>query len=272
MSKIIANLQDLRYLDWTRVRHSSGTAGSFLKAYDDTTFPKLYYKLSDFDPVYGIVGHECINEIIVDCLLNILNIPHLAYTLIHARISIDGKEYTTFLCSSEDYKKPGESKVSLEDYFQAERIDSESPMDFCIRMGWENTIYEMLLVDFLILNRDRHGANIEVLRNPKNHTLRLGPLFDHGLSFVCRCHSEEELEQFDVLKDRKVQSFIGSSSVKENLKLIPKDKIPKLNPLQKSDRDILMDGLDGIISEAYQVKLWKMLWKRWKYLEAFCNL
>ena len=32
-------------------------------------------------------------------------------------------------------------------------------------MGWEDYVYQMLIVDYLILNRDRHGANIEVLRN-----------------------------------------------------------------------------------------------------------
>ena len=31
----------------------------------------------------------------------------------------------------------------------------------------------MLAVDYIILNRDRHGANIEVLRNPKKKTIRL---------------------------------------------------------------------------------------------------
>ncbi len=48
-------------------------------------------------------------------------------------------------------------------------------------------IYIMLVVDFVILNRDRHGANIEVLRNSRDKTLRLAPLFDHGLSLLFNC-------------------------------------------------------------------------------------
>lgn len=50
----------------------------------------------------------------------------------------------------------------------------------------------MLAVDFLILNRDRHGANIEVLRNARARTLRIAPLFDHGLSLLYSCLSEED--------------------------------------------------------------------------------
>ena len=77
----------------------------------------------------------------------------------------------------------------------------------------------MLFIDYLVLNRDRHGANIEVLRDLKAKTVRLAPLFDHGLSLVCRCHSIDELDAFDVLEDRKVQAFVGTSSTFENVNL-----------------------------------------------------
>ncbi len=48
----------------------------------------------------------------------------------------------------------------------------------------------MLVVDYLILNKDRYGANIEVLRNNKNNTIRSVPLFDHGLSLLFQCTNE----------------------------------------------------------------------------------
>ena len=63
-TQIIHELQDLKYLEWSLIRASSGTAGSFLKATADFEKPKKYYKLSNYDTVNGIVGHECINEII----------------------------------------------------------------------------------------------------------------------------------------------------------------------------------------------------------------
>ena len=60
--QIIHEKQDLTYLSWSKIRNSSGTAGSFLKAYSELSGEKVYYKLSDYDSFRGIVGHECINE------------------------------------------------------------------------------------------------------------------------------------------------------------------------------------------------------------------
>lgn len=270
-TEIIHEKQDLTYLSWSLIRSSSGTAGSFLKATDDLQQPKIYYKLSNYDGINGIVGHECINEIIVDRLLNILEIEHLHYDLIHADIDVDGKEMETYLCASKDFKAHGEHKVALEAYYQAEKLDGETPLQFCTRNGWSDFIYKMLVVDFLILNRDRHGANIEVLRNARKKSLRLAPIFDHGLSLLFNCHTEEEINQFDVMKDRAVQCFVGSRSAQQNLMLIPKDEILALNPLQHTHKAYLLEGLDGIIPQSLQNKIWDMIWQRWEYYENLCS-
>lgn len=270
-TEIIHEKQDLTYLSWSLIRSSSGTAGSFLKATDDLQQPKIYYKLSNYDGINGIVGHECINEIIVDRLLNVLGIEHLHYDLIHADIDVDGKEMETYLCASRDFKAHGEHKIALDAYYQAEKLDGETPLQFCTRNGWSDFIYKMLVVDFLILNRDRHGANIEVLRNARKKSLRLAPIFDHGLSLLFNCHTEDEINQFDVMKDRAVQCFVGSRSAQQNLMLIPKDEIPALNPLQHTHKAYLLEGLDGIIPQSLQNKIWDMIWQRWKYYENLCS-
>ena len=103
-TQLILEKQDLTHLSWTKIRHSSGAAGSFLKAYSDLGGQKTYYKLSNFDNTRGIVGHECVNELIVDRLLTILGIEHLSYQLIHADIVIRDTPYTTWLCASQDFK------------------------------------------------------------------------------------------------------------------------------------------------------------------------
>jgi len=271
LNQVIHELTDLSYLNWAKTRNSSGTAGSFLKAYEDSTEGKIYYKLSNYDAWNGIIGHECVNEIIVDRLLTILGIDHLTYQLIHAKVLIDQKEYETWLCASKDFKKRGESKIALDAYYQAERLNDESPLDFCIRSGWENTIYEMLIVDYLILNRDRHGANMEVLRNPRQRTVRLSPLFDHGLSLLSRCESTEAMLREDLMADKPVQCFVGSRSAWENLKLIPNDRRPKLHPLTLGDRPILLDGLSDALDPQWLDRIWEMIWKRWQAYENTCN-
>ncbi len=271
MADIIRELRDMTYLSWTKVRNSSGTAGSFLKAYEDVSGDKIYYKLSNYDAFYGVVGHECVNEIIADRLLSILGIEHLSYQLIHAKIMIDDKPIETWLCASRDFKRRGESKVALDAYYQAERLAGETPMDFCIRCGWEKEIYEMLVVDYLILNRDRHGANMEVLRNRYQKTVRLAPLFDHGVSLLSRCADETAMGREDVMADKPVQCFVGSRSAWENLKLIPRDKLPRLNPLMEADKNILLDGLDDALDRRWLERIWEMIWRRWQSYESICD-
>ena len=263
--------QDLTHLSWSVYRNSSGTAGSFLKAYSELGGRKTYYKLSNFDKTRGIIGHECVNELIVDRLLTILGIPHVFYQLIHADVVVDGKVHEVYLCASEDFRARSESKIALDAYKELEALPDESALDFCTRMGWENYIYRMLVVDYLILNRDRHGANIEVLRNSRKKTVRLAPLFDHGLSLLCSCLDDDAVAKFDVMDDKPCNNYIGSKSTWDNLSIIPKDKMPQLHPLREGDRQVLLDGLDGVISPALQSKIWEMIWGRWRAYEDFCH-
>ena len=269
--QLMKEKQDLKYLSWSVYRNSSGTAGSFLKAYSELGGTKTYYKLSNFDKARGIIGHECVNELIVDRLLTILGIPHLSYQLIHADVTVDGKAHEVYLCASEDFKAKSESKIALDAYKELEALPDESALDFCTRMGWKDYIYQMLVVDYLILNRDRHGANIEVLRNSRKKTVRLAPLFDHGLSLLCSCPDDTATAKFDVMADKPCNNYIGSKSTWDNLRIIPKDKMPELMPLHESDRQVLLEGLDGVISQTLQNKIWEMIWKRWCAYEDFCH-
>ena len=264
--KVITELMDLGYLKWSHVRSSSGTAGTFLKSESVIDGRKHYYKLSNFDPVHGVVGHECVNEIIVDRLLSLLGVEHVPYTLIHAEIQIDGKKYTTWLCESGDFKQPGESKTALDNYYTSNREAEESRLDFCIRNGWQGYVETMLAVDYLILNRDRHGANIEVLRNARTRTLRLAPLFDHGLSLLCSCLTEEEAKRFDVMEDRRCQNFIGGFSCFENLNLIRDRRTVFQGTLKAENRDAVFDGLEEVMPHIFIEKIWDMIWERYKVL------
>ncbi|MBQ9642759.1 MAG: hypothetical protein IJV26_01830 [Lachnospiraceae bacterium] len=270
MEQIIHTPQDLTYLSWSKIRNSSGTAGSFLKSQEDIGGKKRFYKLSDYTPFYGVIGHESVNEIIADRLLTVLDIPHIPYQLIHADIVIDHKQIRTWLCASDDFRERGEKKAALDDYYLANRQENESPLDFCIRSGWTEYIYQMLITDYLILNRDRHGANIEVLINPHRKTVRLAPLFDHGVSFFCRT-SEDDLEKEDVMADKKVQCFVGSHSALDNLHLIPAGQYPRLNSLKESDRSFILEGLEDVLSRRRLDYTWEMIWRRWQVYENLRN-
>ena len=270
--KVITEKQDLTYLKWSHGRNSSGTAGTFLKSQSVVSGEKVYYKLSNFDSEKGIIGHECVNEIIVDRLLTILGVEHLEYQLIHADIEIDGKIHETWLCASKDFKQGGETKSALDNYYQINKKEKETHYEFCVNNGWKKYIDTMIAIDYLILNRDRHGANIEVLRNGRKHTIRVAPLFDHGLSFVCSCYNDEEIEKFDITADKPCQNFIGSRSTWDNLNLIEEKRSIFKNKLKMQDRDILFEDLSYVLSESHLNKIWDMLWTRWCEYEELCNL
>lgn len=267
MATIIHEKQDLTYLRWSHIRSSSGTAGSFLKATSTLDGQKKYYKLSNFDYANGIVGHECINEIIVDRLLTLFEVDHLEYELINAEIEVEGNTYNTYLCASEDFKNKGESKIALDDYYRLNATSGESHYDFCKRMGWQSYIDTMLVIDYLILNRDRHGANIEILRNSRAHTLRIAPLFDHGVSLLYSCKSDSEAAETDVLADRPCNNFIGSFSCYDNLKLIDLSAKPIQHKLKPSDKKFIFEGLEDILSKTFIDKIWDMIYKRYKIYE-----
>lgn len=265
--KVIVEKQNLTGLKWSHARTSSGTAGTFLKSEEMVNGKKLYYKLSGFDAEKGIIGHECVNEIIVDRLLNILGVEHLEYKLKHADVEINTQIYETWLCASEDFKTRGESKTALDSYYQMNARPGISVYDFCKENGWQKYIDTMLAVDYLILNRDRHGANIEVLRNARAKTIRIAPLFDHGLSLLFPCQTEEEIADFDILKDRVCQNYVGSRSTLENLNLIENKNVFN-GRLTEADKDILFEDLEDAIPKILRDKIWDMIYSRWCYYES----
>ncbi len=265
--EIIKELKDLKYLSWDKVRQSSGTAGSYLKSFSYSNGKKVYYKLSYFDDVKGIFGYESFNEIIAARIMELLNINHLDYSLIHGNIVIDNKEYNTYLNYSYDFKKNNETKVTFENFYNINKNDKEDIISFSKRYGFINDIYNMILVDYLIINRDRHGANIEVLLDRNTKEYRLAPLFDHGLSLLSPNYFDDDIINFDTHLDRKVNSYVGTSDLKDNLDLIPREFLPKV----KLDMEYIFKDLYDILPEIYINKCKDIIEERWNYIESLSN-
>lgn len=272
MQDIILELQDMRYLDWAVRKITHGIGGCFLKTYEEVDNKKLYYKLSNYDSYRGIFGHESVNELIVSRVMNILEIPHVTYRLIHALVVINGKEQETWLSVSEDFRIETEEKMAYDLFYDLEKEKNESPLDFALRNGWELSIYQMFLIDYLTANRDRHGSNIEVLRNIEDETLSIAPLFDQGVSLLFSTYGDEKsLKNADVMRDFPVNNYIGTRSLKDNLSLIPKQYNLKINTLKKEDKDYIFRDIEKVLSQKHIDKIWEMIWNRWCYFEQIRN-
>lgn len=271
MEDLILEVQDLRYLNWSDTKLSPGTPGCFLKAYEERSGRRFYYKLSNYDSYRGVFGHECVNELVVSRLLEILQIDHLNYMLLHARICIDGKEIETYITRTEIFRRENQRKMPCDMYYDIHKQEQEKPLDFFLRMGWETYVYQMLIVDYLICNRDRHGANIEILIDEKG-IAQPAPLFDHGLSLLFSSYGDlERIRKYDVMEDRAVNNFFGSKSSEYNLGFVPKGRQWFEGSLRKGDRDRLLCGLNGILHAEHSDKIWNMVWKRWERYAEICG-
>lgn len=257
---------DLTHLTWSLSRTSTGTAGSFLKSYEETDGQKIYYKMSNYDSVRGVFGHESINEIVAQNIADSLSIQHLMYDLIYCTVKVSNNVFETWITRSKDFKWSGESKMTFETYYEILRQDDEDMLQFIKRMNLEEYFYNMFILDYLICNRDRHGANIEVLQ--KGDSYRLAPLFDNGLSFLFSCYNDgSKMLAFDKMKDGPVNNYVGSMNLSDNLKLVPKDVRMKV---VMPSRDQLFKGLENAqeaVPDEYWDCIYEMVKERVEYVK-----
>ena len=271
---IVKSQQDLRRLSWTQAAFTSGTGGMLLKSREQTGSTLWYYKLSSYDSYRGVYGHECVNELVASRLLDILGIEHVRYALVNALVSVDGDELPTWLCRSPSFRRTGERKVSLDTFFDLHRKGRESPLDLCRRYGWGEHIRQVALLDYLIANRDRHGANMEVLQS-RNGVLRLAPLFDNGLSLCFSTYNGKQLQDVDPLQDIVSHNYLGSRSLEQNLiEFVPRE-LPIARLREANEQDVMHDlapALDGAVAgvsgQEFADFLWRMIWERWCRYES----
>ena len=95
-------------------------------------------------------------------------------------------------------------------------VDGDNFVGYCNRSGLDveseikrldaDSYYKMLIVDYLIANRDRHTQNWGFYYNPNTtELLKMHPLFDHNNAFGIEC-----------MQDENYKSHFGDKSLKEN--------------------------------------------------------
>lgn len=266
-------MYNLTYLNWGITRNSPGTAGSFLKAVDIHNDKKYYYKLSNFD-LYSMqeIGHEAFNEVIASRVLDLLHINHVHYSLSPAKININDKECIAHVCYSPDFKKSGETSIGFGVYYEFQKKfnpNLHTPMDLIIQHNWQQQIFDMLIADFILLNRDRHENNWEIIRN-ENNQYYPAPLFDHNLSLILE-NNLNKIAAIDVLEDKPCQCFCGSFSTYSNLNLISKEYLQQWLTnnyfIKEEDYTYIFTNLE--LDPILINKTWEMLYLRSELLKEF---
>lgn len=223
---------DLTGLEFTLSMDGSGSAGSFFKAIDNGWYYKLSYPISSDRFCY-----ESVNEVIASRLCSLCGFPSADYELVYAKIKLLQNEYLVYLCKSKNYKRANENRITLETYCTLNDIDHNDIVNLSSKPFF-NDLLNMILIDYLINNRDRHGANIELLLSENGE--RLSPIYDCGSSLLAPLqYNKERIEFYNVLSDGPVNNYLISivwEDVLNTLKLYGvKVPIIDLGQLQYSD-------------------------------------
>ncbi len=123
------------------------------------------------------------NEVIASAVMRRLGISHIPYTVTW------GDEHPYSVC--ENFVTPDTELVPAWRVYQLKKKPNSSSVfqhyiDICAELGIQNisrAMDEMLVVDFLIANEDRHFNNFGLLRNPETlEWIGAAPIFDSGSS------------------------------------------------------------------------------------------
>lgn len=139
------------------------------------------------------------NEVIATKIMERLNIPHVPYELVWS----DGYPYS--VC--EDFVSPDTELVSAWRVMQSQKKSNNDSVyqhfiKCCKGLGIQNievSLDQMLVLDYIIANEDRHLNNFGLLRNPETlEWLGMAPIFDSGSSLgydkiASRIHAEQDI-------------------------------------------------------------------------------
>lgn len=258
---IIIKLIDLTGLNWGTTHNGGTSYGCYYKVSQLENGKKYYYKCSNFYAGQGYFGDESLNEVICSRFLSKLGFDCVKYTLVYAKVKINGRVYNTYVCRSENFFKGYDSRITLENLHSLYNCTVD---ELITKLGLSSQVRLMLIADFMTLQRDRHGGNIELLEKAGKYTL--SPLFDNGLGLLAPYPSKSgiSISSFDVLADYPVNNYIGSRSLYQNLSYI--NKPIRVNKLTKEDKRSIFFGLNNLLPKEYIDKIWKLLVYRYMFL------
>jgi len=183
---------------------------------------------------------EPVNEVIASLLCKRLNIPHVSYSL----ESEDGEPVS---------KCANMTNMDIE-FVEAIRVyctkeqsyfENNKYKQYCgcaERLGVKNNIEmldRMMVLDYLILNHDRHFKNFGILRNSQTlNSVEAAPIFDSGSSLFC-----EDGAAFITLPERAKMRTECFDSLDKQMDLISDwnwFNLSKLDDFTAECRDLLL--------------------------------
>lgn len=208
----------------------------------------------------GIFKQEIANEILASTICSLLNIKHVTYEM----VSNENEKYS--ICenfiSADTELVPGArikkciSKRNDESYYTAY-------INECIKYGIKDAelkMNQMLVLDYIIANTDRHWNNFGVIRNADTLCyIDIAPIYDSGTSMWVN-ESEKTINPKDKVKSKPFRKFHD-----EQIKLV-KDfswlDLSKLDGIEDEYMKILNKVIDDESQNVRNKKLCNALRQR----------
>lgn len=220
----------------------------------------VYYKL----PYKGAPlnqAKEALATLMCSRLMKLLDITHAPMQLVRANVNTP--ERTCWVMKSKSYRGQTERSIPLERFWELRCLPNESPLDLCMRMGWERQIADMALCDYLTATRNRDKTCFEVLCGAGD-TYRLSPLMPRSLS-LANAFPGDTWKIF-ACADVNTTNYLGATSLEQNLDLVPDDfRLPRLNAAAKKN---ITSGLYGLGVDDFIDASWSIIEKRWEHFES----
>ena len=158
----------------------------------------------------GTAGYEPYSEVMASLIAQVLNLPHVEYTLMPAKLFPDIQTYSCDVVSvCPKFTTDDEQLYHFADmadaYFLAngQASSPEALFQYAIELYAKKWLYQMLAFDAFIGNEDRHENNFDVIvRDGKKYA---PPIYDNGGSLLAWAIDEELTDtklryQFDKAK------------------------------------------------------------------------
>lgn len=137
---------------------------------------------------YANAGFEPYSEVLASDLLEVAGIDHVSYTLVKYHKKLASK---CPLFTSEDV-----GFVSAHRFFDGP-FNVEDMLDFCERHGAEESFREMVVMDAVMANVDRHAGNYGFLvSNDTGEVLRMAPLFDQNMAVLPMMMEHDDFNEY----------------------------------------------------------------------------
>ena len=162
------------------------TSGSFAKCWirdDDGIF-----LLKRGSSGYANAGFEPYSETLAAQLLSAAKVDHVPYSVVrfHGQLA----------CKCPLFTSEKEGFVAARRFFDR-TFDVDDMLDFCAQHGTEESFREMIAMDAVMANVDRHAGNYGfMVDNDTGEVLRMAPLFDHNMACLPMMMEHDDFDQY----------------------------------------------------------------------------